>query len=248
MIIDIHAHIWGNRIADCESKLLKAMELYGIDKIYVSGLQSFYSDEAEVEYLTSAVADFVRRYPNQVGGAVYVNPRNENTMYTIRKAIEEQGFEMIKLWVATLADDPAVDPILDYAAITGVPVMLHAIRDSIKQFPTCSTGSHIARIARRHPNVKVLMAHFGGMCHDGIPAVRDVPNVWCDMSGPGFHAEELDYAVQHLGCERVVFGSDMPGPFITNYGQVMGADLTGEQRERILYKNALKLLDRNFRI
>ena len=86
------------------------------------------------------------------------------------------------------------------------------------------------------------------MIRGSIPAVRDIPNVWCDMSGPGFHAEELDYAVQHLGCERVLFGSDMPGPFITNYGQVMGADLTGEQQEQILYKNALKLLDRNFRI
>ena len=163
MIIDIHAHIWGNRVRDCEEKLLKAIDLYGIDKVYVSGLQTFYSDEAEITHLTDSVADFMRRYPDRIGGAVYVNTKNKNTMDVIRKAIQEQGFEMIKLWVATLADDPVVDPIMEYAASSGVPVMMHAIRDSIKQFPTCSLGSHIATIARRHPNAKVLMAHFGGM-------------------------------------------------------------------------------------
>lgn len=248
MIIDIHTHIWGNRASDCEHQLLKAIELYGIDRIYVSGLQSFYSDEEEVAHLNACVADLMRRHPKQMGGAVYVNPNNKNTLYTIQKATQEQGFEMIKLWVATLADDPAVDPIMEYAAENGIPVLMHAIRDSIRQFSTCSTGSHIANIARRHPTAKILMAHFGGMCHDGIPAIRDLKNVWCDMSGPGFHAEELDYVVEQLGSQRVLFGSDMPGPYITNYGQVMGANLTPLQQEQILYKNALKLLDQNFRL
>lgn len=91
------------------------------------------------------------------------------------------------------------------------------------------------------------MAHFGGNCYHGIPAIRDIPNVWCDMSGPSFHGGELDYAVENLGVERVLFGTDMPGPYITNLGQVLGADLTQEQRELILYKNARKLLDRSFR-
>ncbi len=247
MVIDIHAHIWGNRVKDSEEKLLKAMDLYGIDKIYVSGLQTFYSDEEEIDHLTSTVADLMKRFPGRVGGSVYVNPKNKNTMQVIRNAIEEQGFEMIKLWVATLADDPAVDPIVEYAAENGVPVMMHAILDSIRQFPTCSTGSHIAAIARRHPKAKILMAHFGGICYDGIPAIRALPNVWCDMSGPSFHGEELDYVVEQIGAERVLFGTDMPGPYITNYAQVMGAVLTSEQREQILYKNALKLLDPNFR-
>ena len=137
---------------------------------------------------------------------------------------------------------------MDYAEEMGVPVLLHAIHDSIRQPENCSTAVHIANIARRHPGTKILMAHFGGNCYHGIPAIRDVPNVWCDMSGPSFHGEELDYVVEQLGAERILFGTDMPGPYITNYAQVMGAELTETQRQLILHKNAKKLLDRAFRL
>lgn len=248
MVIDIHAHIWGGSVDACKRKLLKAMDLYGIDRVYVSGLQNLWSDEAEIDFLTGAILQFMREEPERIGGAVYVNPKNSNTMEVLRRAIGDNGFEMIKLWVNTLADDPSVDPIMEYAETAGVPVLMHAIHDSIRQLPTCSTGVHIANIAKRHPRAKILMAHFGGNCYHGIPAIRDIPNVWCDMSGPSFHGGELDYAVENLGAERVLFGTDMPGPYITNLGQVLGADLTQAQRELILYKNARKLLDRSFRL
>ena len=248
MVIDIHAHLWGTDVLGCKQKLLKAIAYYGIDRVYVSGLQSLCADEAEIDFLNAAVLEFMLEEPCLIGGAVYVTPKNRNTMNILRRTIEEQGFELIKLWVNTLADDPAVDPIMEYAEAVGVPVLMHAIHDSIRQHPTCSTGVHIANIAARHPRTKILMAHFGGNCYHGVPAIRACSNVWCDMSGPSFHGEELDYAVEALGAERILFGTDMPGPFITNMGQVLGADLTQQQRELIFYKNARKLLDRNFRI
>ena len=248
MVIDIHAHIWGGDIPGCKRKLVKAMDLYGIDRVYVSGLQNLWSDEKEIDFLTTAVFGFMQEMPDRIGGAVYVNPKNGNTMDVIRRAVEDRGFEMIKLWVNTLADDPSVDPIMTYAESVGVPVLMHAIHDSVRQLPTCSTGVHVANIAKRHPRTKILMAHFGGNCYHGIPAVRELPNVWCDMSGPSFHGEELEYAVEFLGAERILFGTDMPGPYITNLGQVLGAGLTPQQQELILYKNARKLLDKNFRL
>lgn len=137
---------------------------------------------------------------------------------------------------------------MDYAESAGVPVLLHALHDSVRQPENCSTGVHVANIARRHPGTKILMAHFGGNCYHGIPSVRDCPNVWCDMSGPSFHGDNLNYAVENLGAERVLFGTDMPGAsFITNYAQVMAAELTDAQRELILCKNAEKLLNQSFR-
>lgn len=249
MVIDIHAHIWGRDIPGSRKTLLQAMDRYGVDRIYVSGLQSLRPDAAEVDLLNDGVFDFLREAPDRIGGAVYCNPANQNAMDVIRRGIGEQGFEMIKLWAAVLADDPRVDPIMEYAADTGVPVLLHAIRDSIRQPEGCSTGAHVANAARRHPGTKLLMAHFGGSCYDGIPAIRDCPNVWCDMSGPSFHGEELDYAVEQLGAERVLFGTDMPGAsYITNFAQVMAAELTEAERQLIFYKNAQKLLNRTFRM
>jgi len=248
VVIDIHAHIWGGQVERCRALLLEAMERYGIDRVYVSGLQSLVPSCEEVERLNRAVAAFMREEPARIGGAVYCNPRNPDTVAVIRRGIEEQGFEMIKLWASVEADDPSVDPVLEYAEEAGIPVLVHAIHDSIRQPAGCSTAVHVANAARKHPKTKLLMAHFGGNCYHGIPAIRECKNVWCDMSGPSFHGGELDYAVESLGAERILFGSDMPGPYITNYGQVMGAELKEEQRQLILYKNALKLLDRGFRL
>ncbi len=249
MIIDIHTHVWGFYPEKNKADLLAAMEQYGLDRIYVSGLQSKLSNEEEVARLNGLVCDFMRQEPEKVGGAVYVNPLHSNTLDVIKRAIEDQGFEMIKLWVCTRADHPAVDPIMEYAEQVGVPVLLHTFYKASGLLPNETTGIHVANIARRHPKTKILMAHLGGSCYDGIPAIRDCRNVWVDNSGSTFfHGDDLNYAVESLGAERILFGTDMPGSCGPNIGQVLGADLTDEQRELIFWKNAQKLLDRNFRL
>lgn len=249
MIIDIHTHVWGFQPEKNREDLLAAMERYGLDRIYVSGLQSKQSDEEEVARLNSLVYDFMRQEPEKVGGAVYVNPLHRNTLDIIKRAIEEQGFEMIKLWVCTYADHPAVDPIMEYAEATGVPVLFHSFHKAVGQLENETTGIHVANIARRHPKTKILMAHLGGNCYDGIPAIRECKNVWCDTSGSTFfHGDDLNYTVEQIGAERILFGTDATGSCGSNIGQVLGADLTEAQRELIFYKNAQKLLDRNFRL
>ena len=246
MIIDIHAHIWGSRIEANKKDILAAMERYNIDRVYVSGLQSKVSDEAEIAFLNAAVAQYIKEQPERIGGAVYINPTHSNTLDVVKRAIEEQGFEVIKCWCCTFADDPSLDPVMEYAEQAGVPVLFHSFKKSTVQVENETTGIHVANIARRHPKTKILMAHFGGSAYDGIPAVRDLPNVWCDMCGTPFMGEEMDYAAEFLGTERILFGTD--NAFLPNIGQVMGADFTPEQREQVFWKNAKKLLDRSFRL
>ena len=51
-----------------------------------------------------------------------------------------------------------------------------------------------------------------------------------------------------LGVDRLLYGSDMPGNYISNLGQIMDLDISNEDREKIFYKNTLKLFDTNFRL
>ena len=247
MLIDIHAHIWAGRTESDKAALRKAAGLYGIDKIYISGLKSHISDEEEIRMLNEEVYKAMQEDP-LFGGAVYVNPLHANVMDVIRQACEERGFEMIKLWCCTHADVPQMDPIMEYAAENGIPVLFHTFHKAIGQLPTESTGAHCANIARRHPHTKIIMAHLGGNCYHGIPAIRDLPNVFCDFSGSIFGGDALAYAAEYLGTDRLLFGTDMPGSFLVNLGQVTGAGLSEEDQQKLLWKNALKLLDRNYRI
>jgi len=248
MIIDIHTHIWGQHIESDKKGLIASAERYGIDKIYVSGIKSLISDEEEIRFMNDEVYKFMCEQPDLIGGAVYVNPMHANVMDVIRQACEDRGFDMIKLWCNTYADVPEVDPIMEYAAENGIPVLLHAFHKATGQLDNETTGVHTANIARRHPKTKILMAHFGGNCYHGIPAIRDIPNVWCDFCGSIFAGEAVNYAAEYIGAERILFGSDGPGCFHINVGQVKGADLTDEEKEMIFSKNALKLLDRNFKL
>lgn len=249
MIIDIHAHIWGKtpqRLEDSRQALLSAKEDFQIDRIYVSGLWNYFSDEAEVDFLNCEVSKLMAQAPELIGGAVYLNPKNKNVMDVLKRATQDDGFELIKLWCCTRADDPSVDPIMEYAADNGLPVLFHALKNSQLITPGETYACHVAQIARRHPKTKVLMAHFGGSAYDGIPAVRDVKNIWCDFSGSMFHGDDLNYAVEQIGADRILFGTDNLYP--QNIGQVLGADLTDEQRNLIFYKNAQKILNTDFRL
>lgn len=226
---DIHAHIWGKYPSVSKDAILGAMDRFEIKRVYVSALQNYMSDEAQIEYLNRIVAEFMREYPEGIGGAVYINPKHKNALDVIKCATEEQGFELIKLWCCTYADDLSVDPIMEYACEYGIPVLFHAFKKSSNQVANESTGIHIANMARRHPHTKVIMAHCGGNGYDGIPSIHDLPNVWCDHSGTPFHRNEISYAVENIGAERVLFGTH--NAFVSNIVQVLAADITEDQKK-----------------
>jgi uncharacterized protein len=244
MIIDAHAHIWGGSYDESTRILLRACEQFNISKLHVSGLLNYYSDQAEIQMLNGDVNRFMKEQPGLVEGYCYVNPSNPNALEVLNRGIEEYGMSGMKLWVATYCDDPSVFPLVEQCIHYNIPILIHAFQKTIGQLEHESTGVNVAGLAARYPEAKLLMAHFGGNGYHGIKAVRDYPNVWADFSGTFFRRDELDYAIRQIGAERIVFGSDITITYLVNVGQVEEAELTPEQKDRIYYKNALKLFDR----
>jgi len=248
VIIDVHAHLWAHRVEQDKRELLRASERYGITKIYVSGLEAEYPTEAEIATYNGFVGQFKKEHPALIDCYCYVNPRHTGSLDTLRRWIEQDGFAGMKLWIATLCDDPLVYPLVEQCIAYNAPILLHAFQKSNGQYPHESTGVHVARLAARYPEAKILMAHLGGNCYHGIKAIRSYPNVWVDFSGTLFNRDEIDYTKKQIGARRILFGTDMPGPFLVNQGLVEEADLTDDEREDIFYRNALRLFDPNFRI
>lgn len=247
MIIDAHAHLWAGNYEQNKAEMIRACEQYGISKVYVSGLRSAYPNGDEIAELNSEVAKAIREYPDHFGGYCYINPRHENALDVLKKGIEEQGMEGVKLWIATYCDDPLVFPIIEKCIDFNFPILIHAFRKEVDQLPNESLAPHVANLANRYPEAKILMAHLGGNAYYGIKPIVENKNVWVDISGSIFRRDELDYTVDLIGSNRVIFGSDMPGAsYIANVGQVEEADLTDSQREDIYYNNAVKFFDRGF--
>ena len=110
----------------------------------------------------------------------------------------------VKLWMASLCDDPRVFPVVEQCIEYRAPILIHSFHKAVGQLPFETTGEHVANLARRYPQARILMAHLGGNAYHGLPAIRDCPNVWTDICSSIFRGDSLSYALELLGEDRIL--------------------------------------------
>jgi len=241
-VIDAHCHVWLSKAAEDRRKLIEALERVPLERLYVSGLQGHDPVPETVVKINDAVHELLKSYPN-VRGQAYLNPRHREWAVEELKRCRDLGFSMVKLWVATRANDPLNFPIYEAAAAQRMPLLLHSFYKARGQLPHESTPSDVAEAARRYPECTFLMAHMAGDFICGTESVAGLPNVFVDPSGTYGEKGMIEYAVERLGADHVIFGSDMPGSDIYhNLGKVFGADIGEDERELILHGNAERVL------
>jgi predicted TIM-barrel fold metal-dependent hydrolase len=243
-VIDAHTHLDSGRF---DPRVLELGDELGIDLFLCTDIGAFVAHPGidEVREMNRTLAGELRRYPDRLRGYCYVNPRfGAATMDDLRRNVEDGGMIGVKLWIATLADDRLCDPILEYAAERRLIVLAHAWRKTVGRFPYESTADHIARAAARHPDVRFIMAHLGGQPESATDAVLPHENVAVDTSGTIIGAGEVALAVDRLGADRVVFGSDLHhADLVENVGKILGADLGPEAEDRVFGGNVARWLE-----
>jgi len=238
---DMHVHVWKGREEKDMEAMAKACELYGVDKIFISGLAGELPEPDAIDEINDYTLKYMKRYPDLVEGYCTVNPRHEACMNTLRRCVEDGGMIGMKLWIVTKCDDPLNYPFFEKCIEYDIPILLHAWRKTIGQLRYESTAENVANIARRYPEANFIMAHIAGNCYSGVKPVVDCKNVYIDFSGSVFRADDIEYTVKWVGAERIVFGTDMPGSYLVNEGQVMEAQISDEEKEMIMWKNTARL-------
>lgn len=243
MIIDAHAHLRGGQL---HPQTLEECAAHGVDTIMVSSIAG-YQHYPSLEQVQAANADLVavhRDHPDLVACYCYVNPRHGSAaLEDLRRNVEERAMVGIKLWVATTADDPLVYPVVEQAIEYRIPILMHAWRKTAGQLPYESTAAHIARIGARYPEARIIMAHLGGQVESAMNTIAPYPNILTDTSGTPINSGAVRTAVDRLGAERVVFGSDLPGVCLGHsIGKVVAAELAPEERAQVLGATMAQLL------
>ena len=105
---------------------------------------------------------------------------------------------------------------------------------------------HALNIARLYPDTQIILAHMGGSINPIIKEViklaKRYDNVWMDTSGIT-NPLIIEYACKRFDDNRILFGSDLPWCSLTSMlYNVLDAEITGRQKEKILYSNLLKLV------
>ena len=187
----------------------------------------------------------MRRHPGFVTGFCHLNPTlGERAVRRETERCVARGFRGLKLEIANNARDACMRPLMEEAARHGIPVLQHAwSMTKIRQRSFHTDPEDVATLARRWPGVRIIMAHLTGCGVRGVLAVKPFPNIAVDTSGAAPEAGIVEFAVEHLGAERVLYGSDVP---IRDFGvalsRITGSRLDAAAKQRILYENAKELL------
>lgn len=237
-MIDAHIHLSGS---DLHPDTLAEGERLGIRLFIGSCLGEFKLQPSfeEIYKANNDMAAVIQRNLNLVSGYCYVNPRHgEQAISDFRVRIEEDSMIGMKLWVSTYCNDPLVFPFVEQAIAYRVPILIHTWRKTVGQLACESTAFHVADLAARYPEAILIMAHMGGQVESAMNTIASYTNVRVDTSGTPVGAAEVAIAVERLGAERLIFGSDLPiACLASNMGKVVGAGLSPQQLELIMGGN-----------
>jgi len=225
MLIDVHAHFYPERSPrgdwrEYNTSRLGAGDRIGVSVHVASVLGTFgrlsptyFPSPPDVTYGNDWLLRFQREHPARVRGYVCVNPNyTEHAVAEIARCVKA-GMIGLKLAASRRADDRLLDPVCQAAAAHRLPVLHHIWQHRRRDWPQqeASDAVELCALALRHPGVSFILAHIGGggdWLHS-LAAVRDVPNVFVDLSGSGVDGGMLEACVDAVGVGRLLWGADM---------------------------------------
>lgn len=242
-MIDNHIHLNGSELPN---ETLAEGDRLGIRLFVGSSIANYvyYPTFDQVLQANDDMAAVARTHPDRVAAYCYVNPRHGAKAVTdFCRRIENRTMIGLKLWIATYCNDPLVYPFVEQAIAYKLPILVHAWSKSVGQLPYESKADHVADLAQRYPEARIIMAHMGGQVETSMNTIAPFPNVYTDTSGSPIGAHEVALAVKRLGPERVIFGSDLGGVCLaSSLGKVLDAGLSPEAVQFITEGNMQRLL------
>lgn len=260
MIIDAHAHIFPEKIAakaaagigqfydllmDCDGTLptlLRLCDEAGVDRCIV---QSVATIPAQVRSINDFIAESVAAHPDRLVGFGALHPDYEDIEGETRRIVD-LGLKGIKLhpdFQHFPIDGECAFPIYEAAQRAGLPVLIHA-GDHRYDF---SGPKRLFRAVKMFPEVTFIGAHFAGWSEwdEAERLYENFPNLYVDLSSSLYDMtpERAAELIRLFGADRVMFGTDYPmWTASEELERFRAIPLTNEERELILYKNALRLL------
>ncbi len=157
------------------------------------------------------------------------------------------GFKIHPVLHKYPADIRASFRLLEKLEPLGMPVLSHGENDSY------ASPARLRRLAEGFPSLTVITAHFGvgqpGQTYEGIDAIQECKtrNLYTDMgTARAIRTGIIAQMVHAVGADRILFGTDSPLYEPMAFPALLAAaDISEEERERIAYKNAERLVLRS---
>ena len=255
-IIDTHAHLGPTKAMYIPGNpniegLIKTMDRIGIEQIFIAPHIAISCDYISGNNLVLKAA---QKYPDRVIALATANINyNSQNIRELDRCFKNSLFKGIKLhpdFLEYSVKDFRLNSVFRFAADHGAFIISHTdARVNSNHLIKFSDPSWFEPYLQEFKNVEVIFAHCGltpeGF-EESIRLSKLYSNVYLDTTGFRFSdiwtVEEI---VRRVSAKKLLFGSDMPyNDAVSALGRVIYADISEENKHRILYKNALDILKR----
>jgi len=226
---------------------------FGIAKMFVANpMHQIRLTPEEFRDHNNKVLAAVKQHPDRFIGHFTFNPQYpKESMEEIDRCLDA-GMTGTRLYQQVKINDPLYFPFIEKLASRNILIFMHGecqmgvggykMKYDVKKVPTISTPDDFAEAARRFPEAMFQFAHLGGgsdwecMCKTFEP----YPNIFIDTGGSNNEENMIDFALKHLGEDRLLFGSD--NSFYQSIGKIIASGLTDRQKEKLFYGNYQRIL------
>lgn len=263
MVIDFHTHVFPDKLAERALSVLsinaKAAGYEPVHNLTKKGLVEKMDEYGIDVSLVCPVATKPTQSEKNLAWGLTINddriitiaglfPDDESWKKNVDKAVA-MGYKGIKLhpeYQDFILDEERMLPLYDYAFNKGLFILFHAGYDPIGKEPFKSNPQMFVHLVEEFKGAKIVAAHFGGQAQwDDVYKYLAGKDIYLDTSmGFKYYSKEQFLSIfEKHGSDKILFGSDSPW---SNAGEELSIldnmPITKEQKDNILYKNAVKLL------
>ncbi len=249
--IDSHVHVGLSK--DGPEVNVDFMERLGIERMYISKpIAKPTATPDDFRAANNLMLDCMKRYPGKLVGMTTLNPQYPKESLEEIKRCTGEGMVGVKVYYQVKISDPLFYPIVEKLIDLKMIMLMHAeaslgvggyrMKYDRKIKPNVSTPEDFIAIATRYPEAMFQYAHTGGGpdWEYACKALRDYRNVFVDVSGSNNENNMVEFAVAHVGEDRVLFGTD--NMYYHGVGKLIDARLTDAQKRKIFFDNYNNIL------
>ena len=231
-----------------EKQIMQNMQEAGIDTTIIFPLPSLLID---IEKANHYVVNTAKKYPQQFIPFTIIDHKPEYWVKQGVKGFKEHTYGQRIQKDASGRDIFSQEFKATYRCMEAhkIPLLLHAGVNRIERLKQ--------DIFKDTPGLIVILAHLGAdfpessnyrperrQVESTLESLKDYPTLYFDISA-GPDAGIIQLAVEILGSDKLIFGSDFPHekPLKTLQRLHSLKNMTGMELENVLYNNIVKLLD-----
>ena len=245
--IDAHCHPQDDLV-----KQLEIADRLGISRMQISNpVTNFSGTESEgpdqVRLHNDVVLNAMKQFPDRYIGFFTLNPRYpKESMEEIKRCVD-LGMAGYKGYTQVKVNDPLYFPVIEKLIDLKMLVFMHTfcqlgmagyrMKYDIGRFPNTTLPEDMVEAARRYPEAMFHFAHIagGGDWEYECKMLKEYPNIYVDTGGSNNEENIIDFAIKHLGEDRIFFGTD--DCYHHGIGKVLASDATDSQKQKIFFDN-----------